>query len=122
MSLTLDENRASYQIHGYKPGQIQINQETYTESLILSQDTLILNWGPKSIAALTKEQVQRAADLKPTILLIGTGEKLTFPPIEVYGGLINQGIGVEIMDTSAACRTFTILTAENRQVVAALIL
>ena len=122
MSLTLDDNDATYQIRGFRPGQIQVNQETYTQSIVVSPNKLIPNWGPKHISELTKEHMQLAADLKPTVLLIGTGEKLQFPDIELYGDLINLGIGVEIMDTSAACRTYTVLTAENRHVVAALIL
>lgn len=122
MSLTLDDNRATYQIRGFKPGQIQINDQTYTTSLIISADQLIENWEPKTIQALTQTHLKAAVDLNPTVLIIGTGEKLIFPPIEVYGDLLNQGIGIEIMDTHAACRTYNILTAENRNVVAALII
>lgn len=122
MSLTLDDNQSNFQIRGFKHGQIQVNEKIYTESLIISPEKLIENWGPKTITELTKEHLQIATQSKPAVLLIGTGEKLIFPPIELYGELINQGIGIEIMDTAAACRTFTILTAENRHVVAALIL
>jgi uncharacterized protein len=122
MSLTLDDNHASYQIRAYKPGFIQINQETYTHSLIVSANNLIDNWAPQTLAELTIEHLRTAAELEPAILLIGTGETLQFPDLEIYGELINAGIGVEVMDTSAACRTYNILTAENRNVVAALII
>ena len=61
-------------------------------------------------------------DFEPEILLIGTGDQLTFPLLEIYGDLINAGIGVEIMDTHAACRTYNALTSENRNVAAALII
>jgi uncharacterized protein len=122
MSLTLDENNANYQIRGFKPGFIQINQETFNQSLIVGPNQLITNWEPQHISELTREHLRAITDLHPAILIIGTGTELQFPAIELYGDLINEGIGVEIMDTAAACRTYNILTAENRDVLAALII
>lgn len=121
-SLTLDENNAAYQIRAYKPGFIQVNETTYTQSLIISANQLITDWTPQSLGELTAEHLRKILPLKPGILLIGTGETLNFPALELYGDLMNQGIGVEIMDTSAACRTYNVLTAEDRNVVAALII
>jgi uncharacterized protein len=120
--LTLDDNQAAYQIRAYKPGFIKVNDVTYTQSLIVSPTQLITDWNPQAMAELSKDDLQKIIPLKPAILLIGTGESLCFPPVELYGELINQGIGVEIMDTSAACRTYNALTSENRNVVAALII
>ncbi|MHB1947099.1 MAG: Mth938-like domain-containing protein [Gammaproteobacteria bacterium] len=122
MTLSLDENSANYQIRAYKPGMIKVNDQTLTHSIIISSDKLIENWPPQHISELKSVHMNPISDLKPTILLIGTGEKLQFPPLEVYGDLINQGVGVEIMDTSAACRTYIALSAEGRNVVAALII
>lgn len=122
MSLILDENSANYQIRGYQPGQIQINDKIYTHSLILSPTQLIESWGPATVQDLSLQYLETAAALQPAVLIIGTGDKLIFPPLEIYGELINRGIGVEIMDTRAACRTYQVLTAENRQIVAALLL
>ena len=122
MTLNLDDNQASYQIRSYQPGKIQINDKTLTESVIISPDQLIENWSPQTIDALTAASLLPVLTLKPDILLIGTGRDLVFPPVELYGDLINAGIGIEIMDTSAACRTFQALSAENRRVVAALII
>lgn len=122
MSLTLDENKATYQIKGYQPGQIQINDRIYYTSLIVAPEQLIENWQPQTIKALSRENLESIIEMHPGILLIGTGSKLEFPMIEIYGDLINKGIGVEIMDTRAACRTYNALTAENRDVIAALII
>ena len=122
MSLSLDKNNASYQIRAYTPGRIQINELIFTHSLIISPQTLLEDWEPKHISELVRKHLDPIVQLHPAILLIGTGEKLLFPRLEVYGDLINQGIGVEIMDTRAACRTYTALTAEDRNVVAALII
>lgn len=122
MPLTLDENSANYQIRAYQPGQIQINDKFYHESVIIAANTLIDHWQPNTIAELLPEHLTAILSLKPAILLIGTGEKLVFPSIEIYGDLINQGIGVEIMDTRAACRTYNALTSEGRNVIAALLI
>lgn len=122
MALSRDENTASYQIRGFKPGVILINDKTLTRSVIIGPEKLIENWEPQHISELTRENLSIVIDLHPAILLIGTGAKIQFPALEIYGELINQGIGVEIMDTSAACRTYNALTAEGRNVIAALII
>src|SRR5688572_14384561 len=114
MPLTLDDNPASYQIRSYKPGQIQINDELIEKSLVISASQLITNWPPQSAQELKAEHLDLMLELKPAILLIGTGDKLIFPPLEVYGKLLNHGIGVEVMNTKSACRTFNVLTAEGR--------
>ncbi len=121
-SLSLDDNQADYQIRAYKPGVLQINDTLYTTSLILSPTQLFTDWLPQRITDLTSGDLEAILPLHPTILLIGTGTTLVFPAVEIYGELLNHGIGVEIMDTSAACRTYNALTAENRHVVAALII
>ncbi|MDX1901131.1 MAG: Mth938-like domain-containing protein [Gammaproteobacteria bacterium] len=120
--LILDENQANYQIRGFEPGRIQINDAIYTASLIVAPNQLITNWPPSSVAELKKEHLDIIIPLEPTILLIGTGSNLVFPPLNLYGHFINLGIGVEIMHTAAASRTYNALTAENRKVVAALML
>jgi len=122
MPLTLDENSAAYQIRAYTPGQIRVNDEIYTASIIVSPRKLIETWPPQKISELTREHLNIIIELHPAILLIGTGSKLEFPPLEIYGDLINAGIGVEVMDTHAACRTYNALSAEERNVIAALII
>ena len=121
MSLTLDNNTAHYQIRAYQPGLIQINEFILTDSIIITPTRLIQNWQPKHISLLTPEDLLPILDLQPAILLIGTGSTLEFPQLKIYGDLINKAIGVEIMETGAACRTFSALTAEGRNVAAALI-
>ena len=122
MSLTLDENNANYQIRAYQPGQIQVNDQIYTRSLIVSPTNLITDWEPQLFSELTRAHLDAIIKMEPAILLIGTGSDIHFPPIDLYGDLMNHGIGVEIMDTRAACHTYNALTAEDRNVVAALII
>lgn len=121
-TLNLDSNQAKYQIRSYQPGRIQINDVILTNSVILTPDTLIEHWKPQVISELSAEDLTSIPELQIDILLIGTGSKLVFLPAAIYGALINKGIGVEVMDTGAACRTFTVLSAENRRVAAALII
>lgn len=121
-SLTLDDNSAQYQIRSYQPGTITINDKTLSSSVIITPTQLIETWAPQSVAELTSDSFAIIADLRPDILLIGTGASIIFIPAEMYGQLINLGIGVELMDTRAACRTYNALSAENRNVAAALII
>ena len=122
MSLNLDENSASYQIRAYQPGLIQVNDQIFAHSIIITPDQLINTWAPQSIDELTREDLAAVIELRPSILLIGTGHDLQFPDIKIYGDLINYGIGVEIMNTHAAARTYNVLTSEGRSVAAALII
>lgn len=121
-TLNLDENPALYQIRSYQPGRIQVNEQIFTHSLIITPQQLINPWPPRSIDELTAHSFDIIPTLKPDILLIGTGKQLIFIELALYGELINHGIGVEIMDTAAACRTYNALSAELRKVAAALII
>lgn len=121
-TLDLDNNDAQYQIRAYQPGTIQINEQTFTHSVIVTPNQLIADWSPESISDVDGAALSQIIDLAPDVLLIGTGEKLVFLSVEIYGELINRGIGVEVMDTRAACRTFNALAAEHRKVAAALVI
>lgn len=122
MPLDLDDNKALYQIRSYKPGMLRINEQTFTQSVIVTPDRLIEDWAPQTVSELTAASLLPVLQMKPDILLIGTGGTQVFLAAEIYGELINHGVGVEVMNTHAACRTFNALSAENRRVVAALII
>jgi len=121
-TLNLDDNQAAFQIKAFKPGHIQVNEKIYTKSLIITPTKLIEDWPPQSAQEISSDMFNDIQSLQPDILLIGTGSTLVLLPPEIYGHLINQGIGVELMNTSAACRTYNALSAESRNVVAALII
>lgn len=122
MTLSLDGNNATYQIRAYQPGSIKINDTLYHQSLIVTPNQCITDWPPQSIDAMTREQFNLILTLQPTLILLGTGHSLIFPSLEITRDAIERGIGLEIMDTHAACRTYQALTAEDRNVVAALII
>ena len=111
-----------YVIRSYQAGKLTINDTVYERSVIIMPERLIDDWQPQSFEELTTEYVLELARLEPEILLLGTGATLRFPPAESTGRLGEQGIGIEIMDTAAACRTYNILVSEERRVVAALLM
>ncbi|MGB6976931.1 MAG: Mth938-like domain-containing protein [Gammaproteobacteria bacterium] len=122
MLLTQDSPQGKYQIRNYQPGSITINDTVYTESLIVTLTTLITPWPPRSVAELSQAHLTPLLELHPAIVLLGTGPSGKFLSPALLAPLFNQQIGVEVMDTAAACRTFTVLTAEGRNVAAALLI
>jgi len=122
MKFSEDKIDQGYSITGYEQGVVLVNGNPKTTSFIISQEVLIENWAPAHIDELRTQHLDLLLQLQPELVLIGTGETLKFPSIEHYASLIQQSIGVEIMDSSAACRTYNILLNEGRKVVAGIIL
>jgi uncharacterized protein len=111
-----------YHIKAYEPGKITINEITYSHSLIVAPTYLQKDWPPQSLEDLTAEHFKPIFDLKPEVILLGTGKCLILPPFNLINSLKQYGIGIEVMDTAAVCRTYNILMSENRQVVAAMLI
>ncbi len=122
MKLTLDNADDRYQIQAFKPGEITVNHQPYTASLIVCNDRLIPEWPVSGIEDLTEEHLAPLAELSAEVVLLGTGTQLRFPHPSIAGRLAERGVGVEIMDTAAACRTYNVLLSEGRAVAAALII
>ena len=106
---------------GYGEGYVEVNRARHTESLVVSGDRLVTAWPAATVEALTADHVAAIVDLKPEIVLLGTGATFRFVEPALLAPLYKAGIGVETMDTPAACRTYNILLGEGRNVVAALI-
>jgi uncharacterized protein len=106
---------------GYGEGYVEVNRARYGESLVVSGDRLITAWPAASVEGLAADHMAAIVELKPEIVLLGTGSTFKFPDAALLAPLYKAGIGVEVMDTPAACRTYNILLGEGRNVVAALI-
>ncbi len=106
---------------GYGTGYVMVNQMRYERSLIILPDRIIEDWPAQTFEQLAVEHFEYLLSLQPEIVLLGTGTTLRFPHPSLTKTLIAAKIGVEVMDTSAACRTYNILTAEGRRVAAALL-
>ena len=132
------EKPADLRIHAYDTGAITlavphdlevelvVDPETglcqITESLILTNRHIITDWEPDQLHELTAAHMEVVLSLDPELVLLGTGARQQFPAMEILAALQRAQIGVEIMDTAAACRTFNILIAEGRHVAAALLM
>lgn len=122
IDLRKDTPSGSYHIRGYEHKKVLINETYYESSLIVCSYTLIEKWRPQSLADLQATDWEPVIALKPKLVLLGTGSQLQFPASSILAPLIENKIGFEVMDTPAACRTFSILMAEDREVVAALLI
>ena len=122
MKFSEDKIDQGYYVTAYEQGLVMVSGVARTRSFIISLEHLIEDWAPAHVDQLRTEHMQPLLELEPELVLIGTGVSLKFPAIEHYALLIEQNIGVEIMDSAAACRTYNILLSEGRKVVAAIIL
>lgn len=108
-------------IRSHAAGQVTVNDVTLTRSFIVAGDKLVPDWPPQRFEDITAEHLKAALALDPEILLIGTGDKQRFLTGEMMGALSRGTMGVEVMDTAAACRTYNVLLSEGRKVVAAIL-
>jgi len=122
MALAEDIITSRYSFQAYDTGEVTINEKTHRQSLIVSPNELIEGWPVSHITDLNENNIASILGLKPDIILLGTGETQIFPPAEILGHFARNNQGVEIMNTGALCRTFNILVAEDRNVVAGIIL
>ncbi|HTS84448.1 MAG TPA: Mth938-like domain-containing protein [Usitatibacter sp.] len=106
---------------GYGEGYVLVGGKRHAASLVVSADRVIEDWPAASVDALAADHLAAIVELGPEIVLLGTGGAFRFPDAALLAPLYKAGIGVEVMDTPAACRTYNILLAEGRNVVAALI-
>ncbi len=109
-------------ITAYGTGHIIVAGMRHEQNLIVMADRVLATWGPASAEEISLEHMETLARLEPELVLVGTGAKLVFPPREIMDCLPTRGIGLEFMDTGAACRAYNFLLVEERRVVAALIL
>lgn len=100
---------------------VMVNGERFDTSVVVRAEEVRSDWQPPAFDALSETDFAYFLDLKPDVLLLGTGTQQRFPHPGIYRTLIDAGIGVEFMNTPAACRTYNILVAEDRKVVAAIL-
>ena len=122
MKFAQDSQQDGYVITAYDDDTVSINGKRFSQSLIIANKQLDENWDITGIELLASNHIDKVLSFKPELIIIGTGSKLIFPAVEVYSTIIRLGIGVDFMDTRAACRTYNILMSEGRDVVAGLIL
>jgi uncharacterized protein len=108
-------------ITGYGPGWIAVNGVQHSGPLLVSSQGPSVPWDVGNFEALDASHFDALLALQPELVLFGSGGNIRFPQPEWLQSLYSQRIGVETMDTQAACRTFNFLAGEGRKVVAALL-
>ncbi|MEJ2631193.1 MAG: Mth938-like domain-containing protein [Acidihalobacter sp.] len=122
MKMTEDKGNARYVINAHAPGRVTINHSVYTRSLVIGPQRLVAEWRPRNLDELESEDIDVVLEGAPDIVLLGTGNRQRFPATEILRRFAEAGVGCEVMDNAAACRTYTVLMAEQRRVIAALLL
>jgi uncharacterized protein len=114
-ALVVDPN-SSNTITSYGPGWIKIMQSKIDKPCVVTRTTLSVDSLPNNIMDLNIQNMEPIVSLNPEVVIIGTGKKQLFLDKKISSTLTNRRIGVEYMDTAAACRSFNILLAEERSV------
>ena len=122
MKLKLAQAQGQNTFTAYGEGYVSVNAVRHLGNLVVLPDRLITEWTQASFETLSTSDFELLAALDAEIILLGTGAQLRFPRAELLQPLIKAQIGLEVMDSQAACRTYNVLAGEGRKVAAALIL
>jgi uncharacterized protein len=120
MRLTRDGSSGTHLIRGYTPGEVRIDNERVHSTVLLSASAMQAEPTIQSLADLSPALSERVLALEPELVLLGTGPRQQFPEASFGARFLRANVGFEVMDTGAACRTFNVLVAEQRRVVAVL--
>lgn len=121
MKLTLDANPAVTLVRSYSNGELRVGEQVFHRSCILTPDAVVPDWRPTKVADLEERDLEALFAAKPQLVLLGTGDRQQFPSVQIRGAFVRAGVGLEVMDLGAACRTFNVLVQEERRVCAGLL-
>ena len=122
MRIQLETGGQANLIRNYEVGRIIVNQDSYTRSLVVLPGQVVADWPPQAFEELALAHLAALVMLRPELVILGTGRRQRFPRAELLAPLVEAGLGWEVMDTGAACRTYNILMSEGRNVAAALLM
>jgi len=121
MDLTQQPPGGQNHIQSVSDHEIRIAGEVHTRALVVTADSLLDNWPVNKPEDIAAENLEPILALRPEVVLIGTGKQQVFLEPELLMLFYRSGVGVEMMTTQAACRTFNVLLSDNRKVAAALL-
>ena len=121
MKFHLEKAEGQNLFTGYGDGYVAINHQRFERAVLVAPELAVQEWNAPAFDALTAAHFEALLQLKPEIVIFGTGAALRFPRPELTRALATARVGLEVMDTKAACRTYNILMAEGRQVLAAVL-
>jgi uncharacterized protein len=122
MQLHQDASAAGFVVRRVEADAIVVNEHRLEHSFIVHPAGLIRGWDATCARSLSPGQLDDALALAPEVVLLGTGTRQVFPGHAVLAACLTRGIGIEVMDNAAAARTYNVLAAEGRRVVAAFVL
>jgi uncharacterized protein len=122
MKFSLDKSQALYFIDGFTSHSVTVAKREYRHHLIITPEQIFEAWQAPAVAELGIADFDCLSGLELEVILLGTGKNQIFPPPMLQVELGRNGVGFEVMNTAAACRTFNILAGEGRKVAAALII
>lgn len=118
----VEQAPAAIPVQRVAPGLVAVGAVEHRRSVLVSTERVLPDWPVRDPGAIDAAAIDLVLSLRPDVLLLGTGERLVFPPPHVGAAFLTRGIGFEVMDNGAAARTYTVLAAEGRRVVAAFII
>lgn len=116
------EPKTGVYVRSVHQGVLRLADREVATPVILTNTEVITTWSPPAVGALSIDDFRLVLKQAPELLILGTGDRLEFPSPKLGVEIMRAGIGFEVMDTSAACRTFNVLVGEGRRVMAALLL
>ena len=122
MKLHADQPNAANVIHAVTRQSVSINGQDFTTSVLVPSDAPLQAWPAATVADLTAAHFEQILAFRPELVVFGSGPRMKFAHPSLIRSLMEARIGVETMDTMAACRTYNILVSEGRRVLAALII
>jgi uncharacterized protein len=122
MRLTDDRTAGAFLVRSYAPGEVRVGDAVLHRSCLISAEQLIDDWRPQTLDELSEADLAAVFALQPEIVVLGSGTRQRFADPRLLAAILARGIGCEVMDTGAACRTYNVLVSESRRAVAALFL
>ena len=122
MEFTRENAGDAHAIVACAAGEIRLRDRVVQGSAIITREAVLEGWHPGAPESLTLADFERLLELSPEVVLLGTGDCQRMPPAELYAAFAARGIGLEVMDNRAACRTYNVLLGEYREVAVALML
>jgi uncharacterized protein len=122
MQFTRDSASEANAVLACTDKEVRLRDRVVCGSVIITRDAIIGGWRPPAPEALTLQDFESLLTLAPEVVLLGTGSRQHMPPPALYAAFASRGIGLEVMDNRAACRTYNVLLGEFRDVAIALML
>jgi len=122
VQLTEHHNERQFFLRRADASSAVVVDRTVTKSFAVSADAIVEDFPYTKSDQLDDEAVETISKLKPEVVLLGTGDRIVFPPQKILAAFLTRGIGLETMDSAAAARTFNVLVEEGRKAVGVFLL